>query len=112
MNCRTPLVAYVVLGLQFEFNWAGNKVSDWISCRIYLCLYASISFGVKDAMTLRAGDRNEVMSTPNPKCVEIIDATCSSLSVPCKRGADSCHHATFADSGEELLLSMTSISRK
>jgi hypothetical protein len=112
LNCRTPLVAYVVLGLQFEFNWAGNKVRDWISFRIYLCLYASISFGVKDAMTLRAGDRNEVMSTPNPKCVEIIDATCSSLSVPCKRGADSCHHATFADSGEELLLSMTSISRK
>ena len=84
-----------------------------MSCGIYLILYASISFWVKDAITLRAGDKNEVISTPNPKCVEIIDATCSSLSVPCKREVNCCHHATCTeDGGEWLLLSMTSISRK
>jgi hypothetical protein len=74
-------------------------------------LYSSSSIWVKDAITLRVGDKNEVISTPNPKYVQVIDATCSSLSVACNRGAGCCHHGTFTYGGVELLLSMTSNTR-
>jgi hypothetical protein len=86
-------------------------IKDTISFRIDLFLYSSSSFCVKDAITLRVGDKNEVISTLNPKYVQVIDATCSSLSVACNRGAGCCHHAKFTDGNVELLLSMTSITR-